>query len=165
MPLTPRFEELVEELNLPDAAWHLSRTNAGTANNASESELLEGKARVLKLLNNTDQYVSNILAEIESELDQIEPMEMLLLQKPQWTPYDGDIARRLNLEKVRRNAKVILDWWLTAEEISTIPSPQNLFTIRKKKDEEKKIENLDEVVLAELELNDKQEVVSLEIAA
>lgn len=83
MPLTPRFEELVEELNLPDAAWHLSRTNAGSPNNASESELLEGKERVLRLLHNTDNCVTEILAKTESELAQIKPMETLLLQKPQ----------------------------------------------------------------------------------
>lgn len=83
MPLTPRFEELVEKLFLPDAAWHLSRTNAGTINHASESEILEGKERILQLLNNIDGCVTKILAKTESELARIKPMETLLLQKPQ----------------------------------------------------------------------------------
>lgn len=83
MPLTPRFEKLVKELNLPDAAWHLSRTNAGTGTHAEESELLEGRERVLCLLYNVDDCVTKILAETESELARIKPMETLLLQKPQ----------------------------------------------------------------------------------
>lgn len=142
MPLTPRFEELVRELNLPDAAWHLSRTNAGTENHAEESEILEGRERVLRLLYNVDDCVTKILAETESELARIKPMETLLLQKLQWTPYDGDIARRLSLEKVRKQAQLILDWWLIASKTGTMPSPQSLFKITRNTDQENKIKDI-----------------------
>ncbi len=93
-------------------------------------------------------------------------METLLLQKPQWTPYDGDIARRLDLEKVRNQAQLILDWLLTADQTDTIPSPQSLFIIRKKTDEEKKTESPDKVTLGTLKMDAKEkEGILLELAA
>lgn len=93
-------------------------------------------------------------------------METLLLQKPQWTPYDGDIARRLGLEKVRKQAQLILDWSLMVDRTGTIPSPQNLFTIRKKTNEETKTSNQEEAILKPIELDSsKKGEGELELAA
>ncbi|MBP7806804.1 hypothetical protein KA057_03915 [Candidatus Gracilibacteria bacterium] len=127
MPLTPRFHELIEELDLPQAAWHLSRTNTGTEIHATPEDINEGHELIMRLINNQNNCVATILDGIEKELQDITPMEILLVRRQeatlqQWGASVMDegprnhynriiqtITRRLLLEKTKKNAKHILN--------------------------------------------------------
>ncbi len=128
MPLTPRFHELIEELDLPQAAWHLSRTNTWTEIHATPEDINEGHELIMRLINNQNNCVATILDWIEKELQDITPMEILLVRRQeatlqQWGASVMDegprnhynriiqtITRRLLLEKTKKNAKHILNW-------------------------------------------------------
>lgn len=109
MPLTPRFHELIEELDLPEAAWHLSRTNTWTEIHATEEEIEKGKETILALLQDKGDCVTRILAQIESDLEKLDPLNILLKKRPLGAPFDGDIAKRLGLEKRKKQAQLILE--------------------------------------------------------
>jgi hypothetical protein len=85
MPLTPRFHELIEELDLPQAAWHLSRTNTWTEIHATPEDINEGHELIMRLINNQNNCVATILDWIEKELQDITPMEILLVRRQEAT--------------------------------------------------------------------------------
>lgn len=53
MPLSARFDELVENLELKDALWHLERANAGTDYHATEAEIAQGYRLLLDIIEDT----------------------------------------------------------------------------------------------------------------
>ena len=134
MPLTPRFHQLIDELNLPEAAWHLSRTNSWTESHATQEEINNWRTQILNLLHNENDCVNTVLAWVERELETIDPMDILLQKRQEETlkqwgqPIEQSneeygktiraIMRRVLLEKTRRQANLILDggfqviqWW------------------------------------------------------
>jgi hypothetical protein len=77
MPLSPRFEELMDELELKDALWHLQRANAWV-NQATEEELMEWYSRILQLAQNTGECITRILEKTTQELSRMLSRESLL---------------------------------------------------------------------------------------
>lgn len=128
MPLTPRFHELIEQLDLPQAAWHLSRTNTWTEIHATQEDINEWHELIMRLINNENNCVTTILDWIEKELQDITPMDILLTQRQEATLQQWGtsvieegprnhynriiqtITRRLLLEKTKRQAERILNW-------------------------------------------------------
>lgn len=128
MSLTPRFHELIEELDLPQAAWHLSRTNTWTEIHATQEDINEWHELIMRLINNQNNCVATILDWIEKELQDITPMEILLVRRQEATLQQWGasvieegprnhynriiqtITKRLLLEKTKKNAEHILNW-------------------------------------------------------
>lgn len=94
MPLTPRFDELIAELDLENAEWHLKRTNAWTEI-ATQGEIDEGEAIIQQLLTNESGRVEQILGNAQESLEELRSIRELLVAR-------GDSARNT--------------WWATPEE-------------------------------------------------
>jgi len=129
MPLTSRFDELIHELDLPGAAWHLGRTNSWTEHQATEEEIEKGRQQILDLVSNKNDSVWRILDQISKELEIIEPWSVLLRRRQEatlaswgkpvtdneWAAEYADtinkIKQRMLLEKIKRQAELILNGW------------------------------------------------------
>lgn len=129
MPLTPRFNELIEQLDLPQAAWHLSRTNSWTENHATPQEIERGRKKILNLVSNKNGSVQKILQKTDQKLEKMEPWEVLLQRRQEatlaswgkpvndkdWTKEYTDtinkIKQRTLLEKIKKQAELILNGW------------------------------------------------------
>ncbi len=129
MPLTPRFDELISELDLPAAAWHLGRTNSWTEKHATPKEIQRGRKKILDLVNNKNGSVQKILQKTDQKLEKMEPWEVLLRRRQEatlaswgkpvtdteWTTEYTDtinkIKQRTLLEKIKKQAELILSGW------------------------------------------------------
>ena len=97
MPLSPRFEELMNGLELKDALWHLQRANSWV-NQASEEELIEWYSRILQLIQNTAECVTTILEETSQEREKMESIEKMLEKRDTfirqgWINQDDNVIR------------------------------------------------------------------------
>jgi len=77
MPLSPRFEELMDGLELKGALWHIQRATSWV-NNATEEELMEWYSQILQLSQNTGGCITKILEETAQELSDMPSRELLL---------------------------------------------------------------------------------------
>lgn len=150
MPLTPRFHELIDELDLPEAAWHLRRTNTWTEKPAGKKDIKNGYRQIMNLVSNNNNCVKAILEKVEKELENITPMDILLKQRQEatleqwWQPIPSEtshshynkiiqtITRRLLLERTKRHAEIILNGWLTVIQWGGQDREQHSFAIIKK---------------------------------
>ncbi len=150
MPLTPRFHELIDELDLPEAAWHLKRTNTWTEKHADKKDIRNGYKQIMNLVSNKNNCVNTLLEKVEKELESITPMDILLKQRQEatleqwWQPVTNEsaqthynntiqtIKRRLILERTKRHAETILNGWLTVIQWGGKDKEQHSFVIVKK---------------------------------
>ena len=136
MPLSPRFEELMDGLELKDALWHLQRTNLGREKatqeriiTATDDEIIAWYSRVLALAWDGGRLVSQILEETPKTIDTLPPLEVLIEKRGnlvrQWwvtqnddaihAPYQEvvwEIAEYVRLSKLQKQAQKLQngDW-------------------------------------------------------
>jgi len=120
MPLSPRFEELTNELDLQGALWHLQRATSWV-NKATEEELMEWYSRILQLSQNTGECVTKILEKTTQELRDMPSRELLLKNRDihvrescarkgdeNYHNTIRDLTKHVYLSKLVRQAQILL---------------------------------------------------------
>ena len=138
MPLSDQFENAVSVLDTRKALWHITRANAGTENNATIHEIATGYRRVMDIIQNAGNCVSNSLSATNAQLrwmpsqkDLVDKRDAAMrkswmiqtrqIQETEWDEYElsiKEILRFSRLMDLRRNALKILEGkWIRASDV------------------------------------------------